>query len=731
MPGDFSGYSHIPYYRTGDPLLESRRAVNRVPMQFLVGSSNPFSLFKPDEGDFKGVKKALKFMKFSPEEVASLRNIIGTAINIGTSVVSVVGAVGTVIDLAKQLGIFGSQEKSVESYLKDIMTRIDQIYDFLEHAAKQGLEVQASNWRDNVDHTRAIVADSRISRSDNVLDRAELVSDDLTRSIRNMLNPTNAKITFRRSAYGNESPHWADLAISPLMTQADGGVINLSSENVSEIWDAGHYIDVLVYALRERLLITSLLEPAFKSTSYDRTNLNDLADKIGTFVAAWRANLLVMNYNIQLSDNGLIYNPRHPYPSSPAELKRSIIVGAVDPVTGISSIDSFGDFETRVYYDHPSSYGHYSTVSAVDVQAARLAASFEQTKRVDEVVKACGILDMEQLAQAYREAARLPIKSQFVSLSTPRATLSLALDPVKADSPFGVVYTPIILDGQPEEVTLGDDLAEFSGNPTKTYSAQRFFLGSTKITKFQVALRGDRTKTQLGYRVVVCGKEIPIVPFSFDNALGNEFSAEPIELEYSFNTTVWDVCQSKHLTFAEENQLEREPDAFVRVENNRRHGRAHVQIHVIYTPPADDSILSYVGQVTVKISALEPDKFPDAFAAKIDVFETIVGEGEQATETLADSITTTIAPSYLIVEKAFFEDRWKAFEAMLRSVSELVLENADLPPIDPMVPEEPNWQRKFDMTVQRHIAWLKSAERIHPDLVRSKIGQLQIPIIRR
>jgi hypothetical protein len=728
MPGNLSGYSDITYYRIGDPLLERDRAIDWVPMQLLAGSGNFFSLFKPDEGDFKGVKKALEFLKFTPDEVTALRNVIGTAVNIGTSVASVVGAVGTVVDLAKKLGIFGDQEKSVESYLKDIMKRVDQIYAFLENEATRGLEAQASSWRATVDNTRVIVANVRISRDDNVLDRAEDATDRLTEAIRLMLDPTKAKISFRRSTYGSQSPHWSDLAVSPLMTKADGGKIALNSGGVAEIWDAGHYYDVLVYALRERLLMAYLLEPAFPSTAYDRSNLNEIGDNIKTFVAAWRTSILVMNPNAQLSDGGLVYNPLHPYPSDPPESKRSILVGAVDPVTGISSIDTFGDFETRVWLN-PTPVGTHSSVWASDVQAARQAASFEQAKRVDQVVQACGILDLERLARAFHDAAQLPTRSQFVRLSSPKVVPSPVFGPIDIDTPFGVVSRPIVLEGRPEEVTLGD-LAAFSGDPSKTYSAQRFFRGTAKSTQFRVALRADRTKTQLGYRVVVCGKEVPIVPFSFRATPGNDFPLEPIELAHSFDTTVWDICQSKHLTFTEENRLESEPDAFVLVENNRRPGRANVQLRITYTHPPADSISGYVGHVNVKISALEPEEFPDAFDAKVEVFETIVGENENATEYLADTITTAIVPSYLLVEKEFFEDRWKAFEAMLRSVKELVVESADFPALVPPVPEEPDWQRRFDVTVQTSIAWLQSAEEIEPLLVKSKIDQLQIPVIR-
>ncbi|SFI90277.1 hypothetical protein [Nitrosomonas sp. Nm34] len=173
---------------------------------------------------------------------------------------------------------------------------------------------------------------------------------------------------------------------------------------------------------------------------------------------------------------------------------------------------------------------------------------------------------------------------------------------------------------------------------------------------------------------MVCGqnsKKIDVIPFSFGGVPSSEFPAKLIEQKYSFDTEVWDVCQSKHLTFAEERRLESEPDAFVLVENNRRPGRANVQIQVSYTPPASNSVSSYVGEVTVEISALEPEVFPDAFAATIEVFETIVGKDEQKTETLVESITINMAPSYLIVEKAFFEDRWRAIETLLRTVREL------------------------------------------------------------
>ena len=402
MTSNLAGYSDTNYNRIGDSLLERDRGVERLPIQRANGIGNPFSLFEPEEGDFKGIKKTLEFFKFTPEEVSTLRNVIGTAVNIGTSIASVVGAVGTVVDLGKKLGIFGDQEKSIESYLKDIMKRVDQIYAFLENEAKRGLQADASSWRATVDNTRVIVANVRISRDDNVLDRAESAADTMSAAIRLMLDPTKATISFRRSAYGSQSPHWCDLANSPLMTRADGNPISLNSGGSVEIWDAGHYLDVLVYALRERLIMANLLEPAFSSTAYDRSNLDDIGDKIATFVAAWQSSILVMNPDAQLLSTGLVYNPRHPYPSDPPELKSNILVGAVDPVTGISSIDAFYGFEKRVSFN-ATPIGRYSYVWASDVEAARQAASSEQANRLDQVVQACGILDLKRLGQAFHE----------------------------------------------------------------------------------------------------------------------------------------------------------------------------------------------------------------------------------------------------------------------------------------------------------------------------------------
>jgi hypothetical protein len=723
---NLSGYSDS-YNRIGYSLLERDRGVDRLPTQLLNGIGNPFSPFEPDEGDFKGLKKALEFFKFTPEEVSSLRNVIGTAVNIGTSITSITGTVGTVVDLAKKLGIFGDQEKSIESYLKDIMKRVDQIYAFLENEAKRGLQANASSWRATVDNTRVIVANVRISRDDNVLDRAESTADRMSEAIRLMLDPAKATISFRRSAYGSQSPHWSDLAGSPLMTRADGASISLNSDGSAEIWDAGHYLDVLVYALRERLIMANLLEPAFQSTAYDRSNLGDIGDKINMFVAAWRSSILVMNPDAQLLSTGFVYNPRHPYPSEPPELKSNILLGAVDPVTGISSVNAFGGFEKSISFSG-TPVGTHSYVWASDVEAARQAATYEQAKRLDQVVQACGILDLERLGRAFHDAARVPTRSQFVSLSSPQVTSN---GPIDIDTKFGVISSPVVLEnGQPEEVTLGD-LAAFSGNPNKSYKARRFFRSSGKSTKFRVALRADRTKIQLGYRLVVCGTEIPVVPFSFRAAGTNDFPLKTIDLAHEFDTTVWDICQSKHLTLTEESRLESEPDAFVQVKNNRRPGRANVQIRITYTPPAANSVSSYVGHMNVEISPLEPEDLRDAFDAKLEIFETIIGEDEKATEFLADNISTTIVPSYLVVEREFFEDRWKAFEAMLRSVKDLVIESAKLPPLAPPVPEEPDWQTRFDITVQRSLAWLRSAEEIEPLLVRNKIRQLQIPVVHR
>ena len=75
----------------------------------------------------EALAKVLQFLKFSSSDVFQITEMVGSAIKIATSITSIVGAVGTVLDLAKKLGIFGREEKSVESWLKDVMKRVDEI----------------------------------------------------------------------------------------------------------------------------------------------------------------------------------------------------------------------------------------------------------------------------------------------------------------------------------------------------------------------------------------------------------------------------------------------------------------------------------------------------------------------------------------------------------------------------------------------------------------------------
>ncbi len=710
-------------YFTRNRLLDQTSSVSLARQEMDLGSL-PVQTLKADT-----LSTVLKFLKFRPDEIRDLKSIIGTAIEIGSSISSIVGAVGTVVGLAQKLGILGQQEDKVETYLKNINTRVNYIYNFLLQKERRGLFKESVEWRIDADQTREAIGNLKTSRSDNVLDAAELRLGSLSKAISLMLDPVSGVINFSAEAYGGPTSNWVNFATSPLMVTHTGERISLASGSASEIWDAGHYIDVLIYALRERLLATAMLEPPFQGTAYDRAGLEPVAAMISTFVEKWKASILEFDPNSMIGDGGQLYNPWHPYPSEPAALKESIVVGAVDPVTGISSVDTFGEFDTRVSLMENPAGSPWSTVFATDVSAARFAANAARKSRYQQVVQSCGIPELEELAKAYAAAAApssglvFGLPSQLKLGTHPGPALSGPL--VSIFEPVGSLSEFI---GHPEQITLGD-FGAFAGTPGKTYSAERFFAGQPKSTSVKVALRGSRTENQLGYRLLVCGKDIPLLPFSIGGGSGVEgFPIEPIEVTHQFETKVWDVCQARMLSFAEQNRLDVEPNYTLRIDNRRRPGKASVRINVVYMPPAIDTAQSYFGTVDVQITPEDIEQFRDAFQAEIKFIETIVGEDDQPA-TREATVKATIAPTYLIVEKKFFDDYQKAFEAMLRSAKDLVKE-AELTTITLIPPEHPDWHQRLDVLVENGMHWFKSTAEVKPDLVRSTIVNLQLPTLK-
>jgi hypothetical protein len=221
-------------WRPGDAMLESARidlaALADTPPLTVYGGGasaediNLLDFVKPEQEDFKGLSKALAFLKFTPSEQEVLFNVIGSTINIAAGIVSIVGAAGAAVDLMKKLGILAPNEDPVQTALKQIGQRVEQIYGYLAAQERRGLYNEALDWRTHGDNARNAVMNVKTSRSAGNLEQLANQANELNRSILKMLDIGKGRIAFLRSVYGNG--WWIPYAQTPYIKTAGGAPIN-------------------------------------------------------------------------------------------------------------------------------------------------------------------------------------------------------------------------------------------------------------------------------------------------------------------------------------------------------------------------------------------------------------------------------------------------------------------------------------------------------------------------
>ncbi|WP_238322760.1 hypothetical protein [Gorillibacterium massiliense] len=715
----------------GDSIFESERlapAGGYLPVRANSGNEDLDSGFlKPDKDEFKWLSKGLKFLKYSEAEAEEMYNLIGGAIKLASSIVSIIGAVSTVADLAQKLGLFGPAEKSTDERLKEIGARIEQIYGYLSNENRRGLYNEALGWRVATDMAHAKAWNVRVSRSPENLRELNERANELDRSILLMLDPGKANIAFLKSVYGYapNTRHWIDAAGTSCLVRADGAPLPAygSQELSSDIWDAGHYNDVLLSALKERLIIATAMEPAYRSTGYDRAVLADIAEKLRLFIAKWRSSILVAVPSAGITGGGELYNPF----DDPDYAANGILIGAVDPVTGISSLEIFSGFQieySRTSMPWSAWGGVWDTSKAVDPEKALKAATDAHTALVDSVIRASGIAQLTDLQKQFRSAASLPSKSQFVDLPDARFRYALIL-------PYMVRGGG----GTEETIDLGS-LKTFSGNPNKTYPATRYHRLMEKTFRFRMARRAEWSRVQLGYRLRIAGLDIELCPFSTRPAEGfpsTPFPTGPIENVHQFATDVFDCCQTRPFSASDEDRFEREGEDGERVFHNLRKGSAKIQITVQFEPLYQGASEAHAGEAIVKIRNLEPEAFPDSFIIEAVVFETIVDSNGQPDMFPADSITIHMTPSYLIVGQDFMNDRQKAIEHMIRTVKGI----NDKFSMEQLTPEsfkpspDPAWKTlRRAQIIENKAALVQAALAVKPDLVKEEINYYLPPQLR-
>jgi hypothetical protein len=572
------GTPHAPRYLPGDFLLETDRLAT-LSLRPMSGDAAPPKI----EDELPAVKDILTSLKFSPAEITHLMAGVQSAVKTVGDIVSVVGAASSVVDIMKKLGVFGPQEDATQVALQQIGTRLNQIYNYLAEEEIKGLYVEAVQWRSAMSIARSALKDAQSSPTQAIIQTLVDRTEALDHALNLMLAPGNARIAFLRRVYNYTDiqtwPHWIDAATPPFMTRADGEPINYADpaqELQGRIWDAGHYIDVLFSSLAERMLVTVTIEPAFRSTAYNRDAFKQLVQGLTAFIHAWRGAMLVASPVAGLSGAwpkafgdsipapgvGILQSPYRPqarYVGSQSA-PPGIVVGAVDPVTGIAEWEPFwAGFEILgqvSLYDigivKEAWGGGYDMTVAKDLPKALAAAIQRQAQCLDHVVAASGIGALVQLRAQLQLAASEVIGSEFVQLPNARFRLVQHGITVHGSPNFALQK------GEVESVDLGP-LTPFAQDSERKYQGTRYFQESVKTFRFQMAQRTSRTRIQLGYRLRIGDTDIPLVPFSKGGFLDSNLTAfptEPIAVEVRAAAQVYNVRQSHVFSFAEEDLFE-------------------------------------------------------------------------------------------------------------------------------------------------------------------------------
>jgi hypothetical protein len=721
-------------FRAGDPLLESqRRTQSGLSVLKKSGGSKPAGEkkppFQPDEGDFELLSVGLELFKMSPENTKELFNAIGSTINLATGIVSVVGAVSSILDLAKKAGILSDDSFDSEKALQQIGLTVTQIYGYLALTDSSTLHAKAVDWRGRATSVRTEMENLSVSRSplnlQTMIDRlAELDGVLLT-----MLDPGIGKIAFQKTTY-NSAP-WIDAARYPFVQTAAGQSVDYGApgrELQSPIWDAGYYLDVLIIALRHRLSVAALLEPAFRSSGYNRAKLATIAGGLHQFCMQWRSSILVFDPIYAMNPGGEM---RHPTLSAP----QGVPLGAVDPVSGVSSFEQLWDgFDircSRTSLPGEAWGGVWDETEAVDPAVATQSALAVHVAAIDRVVKASGLEQLQKLTSALFEMARPPAASDFVFLPNAKFRRPRAI--VVA---VNGLATSSVVDAGAVNLDLGT-LGTFSPHPGRVYNGRRYLQEGEKYFTFKMARRTDVSRIQLGYRLRVGDQNTVLVEFSAAPPVGQtvlEFPQTPLQSDIEFETTLYDCCQEALTSASSEDDFEAKGriPGVRRLFFNPRQGMAKFRLNVSFTPFAENAANGYMGECHVRMAALDVVANPHAYILDFQVFETRLGIDNIPGEVLADSMSVHMVPSFLVMEQTMFDDIAAAEERLdgiVKSMDDRFTRHEIQ--IGPPIPD-PAWKvTERSGRILRQVKAIDQLRRAGGEELEQELADYLIPTIRR
>jgi hypothetical protein len=710
-------------YRTferGDPFSEKERSKTAAAPKSKSGDIA--DSFLPDKDQFKSLAKGIAFFKFDEDTAQSLYNAIGSAINIASGVISVIGAYKSAVELLKAVGILDSKTKVDENVAK-ILENTDLLIDLAGAQMTQSRRGWVDDWKNAVNDCEDARHNIDASRTYFLLKTLSERVADLDKALDKMLAFDTGYIFYQKAAYHQHDAgiayDWTAILPTTYFDRRDhrpvqGGETEAGtpdyksprSELREMIWDPGFYIGVLIKAVSERLAATAVLEPAFRSTGYDRARLRRIEEQLASFLSNWERSLLVANPAAGIDAEGMLH---HPFDGDAPD---GILIGAVDPVVGYSNLRNFPivpiEFEKSEFILAASGEGVYDSSRALDPQASMKAAVEEHARLVDQVISISGIDSFRKLRARVDKATRPPQTSDFATVRQ----ISYRL-------PNTVQF------GSEETLTLGR-LARFAADPNKKYRGTRYIQGGNKQLQFFMPRRGEISGIQLGYALrftdALNGETVvDLIQYdAMDSATASAvpFPAGTIEKTITLEMNAFDCIQTRQTTPDEEEAYEQKGKigGANRILINPRRKSVRFVVTAIFEPEGDaDGTQPNRGIVTVVIDPVDPNTEPDATVMGIELLETRpdANTGE-ARPVAVDAFDITMVPSYLVVSKEMIDDVRKATEQMAKTINgihdKFGLDDMTLPDHNSIDPKKLRSDR-FAIRIERNIDYIDARTR--------------------
>lgn len=700
-------------------------------------------------GDPSELEKTLTWLKFDPKAIADITKLAGLV----TKIASVVGWVMIGIETTKKvlefLGVLDAEEDATKQALEAIKARVEQLYIYLLEEEEEEQYKEAMRWRSEVSLMRNALANLALSRSASNLDTLKNNSQDLMRALEEMLAPRWGDIPVRRATYGYQPGvfHWLDGAYAFYMQTTAGVPVPdygwSENELKMRIFDPGYYLDVLVNALVVRTASLAALEPAFRSTGYDRENLRTLYAMLGAFIDKWNQSFL----------RTTVEGPIHPVFGNLSNLlvyqPRGIPMGVIDPVSGVASFVPEFSKGFALHWNQWSgpqgqNWGGYWTVTNIP-QA--IAGAYAHRSALLTIIRArSGINRMYQLrhdiGQLMSHATNVELSSvTFQPIATRQATKNESLD-------LGII-------------------GGLAGKRGKKYPATRFFVEATRRFRIPMMRRMDVSQIQLGYRVlieasgadadlnlVLCDYSVRATPNPEDQSLPL-FPKDPITAALRTDkATVYTVVQNDHFSARDEESWEAngtvtlDPpkkqngvwisvNPYVSVMRNKqrlfidpRVGKVALKVDITFSLDMQNPEQSFVGYANVAVTNLQPETNRDGVILHITVYETVVSSvTNNPEEMLADSMTLHLVPSYLLVDNDYFEDREAGYKA-LGSIVEEIEDDYSIS-VGPG-PKNPIWQMRHLAEAQAEAVqrYTRLAEQ-RPEAVQAAVARRFPPAVQQ